>query len=173
MRTIIFLCLILGALGLGIINSRFPFDHFRHLTNMVETKPTEVKIIEVANETDQQIYMEAEIACAKYGLSENCINDLRAIAANETAGTFDCEQVGDGGSAHGCFQINFHWPRTITTSQAVEIKTSVNWTLDRLIATGYKTNRDRAIMKHNGTPNTKKTLTYLNNVNRYKADMTN
>lgn len=172
MRKIIFLCLILGALGLGIINSRFPYDRFQERTAKV-TAPAEIKLIEVANETDQQIYMEAEIACAKYGLGENCINDLRAIAANETAGTFDCEQVGDGGSAHGCFQINFHWPRTITPEQAVEIKTSVNWTLDRLIATGYKTNRDGAIRRHNGSATNPKTLTYLNNVNRYKAGMNN
>jgi len=172
MKKIIFITLILGCVGLAVINARFPYDRFETIS-APEVRSSEIQIIEVANEVDEQIYIEAEKSCTKYGLGENCINDLRAIAATETGGTFNCKKIGDGGLSHGCFQINFHWPRTITTKQTEEIKTSVNWTLDRLIATGYKTNRDRAIMKHNGTPNTKNTLTYLKKVNRYKAEMNN
>ncbi len=37
-----------------------------------------------------------------------------------------------------------------------------------MIYNGYKTNRDVAIMKHNGTPNTHKTLEYLKTVKEYK-----
>jgi hypothetical protein len=51
--------------------------------------------------------------------------------------------------------------------QARDINFNIKWTLDRMIHYGYPVYRSRAIMKHNGTPNTPNTLRYLASINQY------
>lgn len=164
---ILFAILILFSLAIKELISLSTKEE--QIKNPVKIEEKNITIIKVLNVVDQKIYIAADKACQNKGLGKNCVNDLRSIAATETNGTMNCNAVGDGGSAIGCFQINFYWPRTISKIQAKDIDVAVNWTLDTLIQNGYKTNRDVAIRKHNGSPTNPKTLNYLNKVNHWKT----
>jgi len=85
--------------------------------------------------------------------------------------SFNCsdEAVGDQGNAIGAFQIHRGFHRHIPVTDAKNFDYSLNWTADRLIAKGYKSNnewlRRKAISKHNGS-NTK---AYWYGMNRIEA----
>jgi hypothetical protein len=105
-------------------------------------------------------------ACRHHGLdNENCRQDLMGIAYAETRDFTN--KIGDAGKSFGIMQIHLGYHRHITVEQANDIYFATKWTLARMIHNNYKTNRDVAIMKHNGTPNTSRTLAYLQTVNSY------
>lgn len=97
--------------------------------------------------------------CRDHGfVDEDCPKILYAMAEQESY--MGKVMVGDGGRAHGYFQINNTWhdvPRACTDDLAC----SANWTLERMIRLGFSTNRDIAIQKHNGTPGIPATIKYL------------
>lgn len=102
-----------------------------------------------------------EVACAK---------DLLAIAMKETG--LNPLAVGDHGNSYGLFQIHRGYHPDITIAQAQDPFWSATWTLNRLRSKGYPLYRSRAIMAHNGTPGTEKTLSYLAGVNAKLATLT-
>jgi hypothetical protein len=122
-----------------------------------------IKLITNNPEIETQIREIANKECYKKGLGDYCINDLVGIAYAEHR-DLDCERDGDNGKSWGCFQINSDY-HNITREQALDLNFSINWTLNRMIHYGYPEYRSYAIMKHNGTPNTKRTLSYLATVN--------
>lgn len=113
----------------------------------------------------EQIKKIARDECNKKGIGNYCINDLIAMAWVESR--FDKKAIGDNGASHGCYQIHQGYHKHITQEQAENLNFAINWTLNRLIAKGYPKYRSIAIMSHNGTPNTQKTLSYLASVNNY------
>jgi hypothetical protein len=116
--------------------------------------------------TVEQIRIIAKKECGKRNIDiETCTNDLLGIAWTESR--FNCQVIGDNGASHGCYQIHQGYHKHITQAQAEDLEFASKWTLDRLIANKYVINRDRAVMMHNGTPNTSKTLSYLASVNNY------
>ena len=118
------------------------------------------------NLTDKdKLFISATKECLKRDLGEYCVNDLMAMAYTESR--FNCNAIGDNGASHGCFQIHLGYHKHITQDQARDIDFAVKWTLDRMVHYNYPEYRSYAIMKHNGTPNTKKTLAYLKAVNNY------
>lgn len=104
--------------------------------------------------------------CRQNGInSKDCPVTLYAMAQHESY--FGKAMVGDGGHSHGYFHImDYH---KVPASCSENLECSADWTLKRMIRLGYKTNPGVAVMKHNGTPNTKATLAYLDSVNRKKA----
>jgi hypothetical protein len=105
-------------------------------------------------------------ACIYHGLDNNqCRLDLMGIIYAETRDFSN--KLGDSNKSRGLFQIHKGYHPEITDEQANDPFFSAKWTLRRMIFKGYKTNRDYAIMSHNGTPNTKATLSYLETVNYY------
>ena len=103
--------------------------------------------------------------CVEKGLEYSCVNDLMAMAWTESR--FDPNRVGDSGNSYGMFQIHRGYHPDISVEQAKDIEFSAQWTLERLIHYGYPEKKDYAIMKHNGTPYTQRTLSYLQSVNGY------
>ena len=94
--------------------------------------------------------------------------DLVAIAHQENRDFNYLSSGADSYTSYGLYQISLHYHPNITPSQALDPYFSADWTLARLINNGYLTgNRDNAIMRHNGTPNTKATTHYLNDINNY------
>lgn len=108
----------------------------------------------------------AKIVCAEKGLGDYCWKDLVGITYAEHH-DFNCSEKGDKGYSVGCYQIYRAIHTTITEEQAMDIDFATNWTLNRMIHYGYPVMRSYAIMKHNGTPGTDKTLKYLQTVNSY------
>lgn len=139
--------------------------------------PLLIKDISLNNSNNFRLaHLASAQACQKHGLAtttqnglsiSQCVSDLLAMMATETGASFNFNARGDNNLSNGLLQINSHYHPTITLSQAQDPFFSADWTLARMINYGYKTNRDRAIMKHNGTPNTPNTLNYLNKVNAY------
>jgi len=93
---------------------------------------------------------------------------LYGMFMKETQG--DCNRIGDLDFTHpsiGCYQINRRWtPETEVSDEcAKDLACSTRWTVKRLIKYEKITGSiDGAIMSHNGTPNTDKTLNYLSDV---------
>lgn len=117
-------------------------------------------------DNEKTVYLAVIEACKYHGLdNQNCRNDLMGIAWAEHRDFSN--RVGDGGKSLGAFQIHTGYHKTVTAAQANDPYWSAKWTLRRMIYNGYKKNRDVAIMKHNGTPNTAKTKAYLATVNEY------
>lgn len=113
----------------------------------------------------EQIRIIAREKCNKKNLGDYCIEDLQAIAWVESR--FNCSVIGDFGSAHGCYQIHQGYHPDVSQAEAEDLNFAIEWTLDRLTHYSYPVYRSYAIMKHNGTPNTPKTLKYLENINDY------
>ena len=114
----------------------------------------------------EQLQIEAQKACFKHNLGTYCIDDLMGIAYTETT-VFDCDANGDFGASHGPMQIHLGYHKHISQDQARDPNFAINWALDRMLHYKYPEYRSYAIMKHNGTPGTTKTLAYLNKVNYY------
>ncbi len=144
-----------------------------------KTSITPLTILPAKNDGERETWLASFQACEKHGLNEtieqlnDCAGTLHAIAATETGNSFNLLSVGDSGKSQGAFQIHQGYHPNITTAQAQDPYFSADWTLARMINNDYKTNSNRAIMKHNGTPNTSKTLAYLNKVNSYKLLLNN
>lgn len=118
------------------------------------------------NLTDKErMFISAFKECKKRDLGDYCINDIMGMANKETK--FKCDTVGDFGASYGCLQIHLGFHPEISQKEARDPKFAVKWTLDRMEHYGYPEYRSYAIMKHNGTPNTPRTLAYLNSVNNY------
>lgn len=113
----------------------------------------------------EEIERVAKEKCAEKGLGDFCWKDLVAMAYTESR--FNCKAVGDGGKSHGCFQLHLGYHKHVTVEQAQDIEFAVSWTLERLIAYNYPTMRSTSVMRHNGTPNTPATKSYLQSVNNY------
>lgn len=117
-------------------------------------------------ENEVQVWLASEQACKYVGLGDSCIQDLMGIAYTETR-SFNYKALGDGSKSYGAFQIHRGYHPEVTIEQATDPYWAAKWTIKRMIAYGYPTNRSVAIMKHNGTPNTPATLGYLSTVNKY------
>lgn len=105
-------------------------------------------------------------ACRQNGVAgSECPKILYAMAQQES---YLCKALsGDGGRSRGCFHImDYH---NVPKSCADDLACSADWTIKRMIRQGFKTDPDTAVMLHNGTPNTKATLAYLDAVNRKKS----
>lgn len=94
-----------------------------------------------------------------------CYVDILAIAYAESR--FHLEAVGDGGNSWGPFQIYTTVHTTVTWEQATDYEWAARWTLNRIVAKGYPTNRTFAIQSHNGLTydeNGKLIVVYANSV---------
>jgi len=74
---------------------------------------------------------------------------LRLLAMTFRESGYDCATVGDNGRSRGCLQIQTKL-HNISVEQAEDYTFAVNWTLDRLMATGYQKDPYAAIKSHNG-----------------------
>jgi hypothetical protein len=113
----------------------------------------------------EQIRYTAQKECSKRNLGDYCIKDIMGMAWTESR--FNKNAIGDNGASHGILQIHLGYHPHITQEQARDIEFSINWALDRMEYYGYPEYRSYAVMKHNGTPNTRRTLNYLASVNNY------
>ena len=104
------------------------------------------------------------IGADKDGYEIQCQKDLLGIAYAEHR-DFNYLKAGDNGNSHGAFQIHLGYHSSVTVSQAEDPYWSAIWTAKRLVHYGYPEYRSYSIQKHNGTPNTSRTLSYLNTVN--------
>ncbi|RJQ67314.1 MAG: hypothetical protein C4519_24265 [Desulfobacteraceae bacterium] len=129
------------------INYRLPFNDDKEMTDK------------------DIIYAVAMRECYAHGYGKLCRNDLMGIANKESK--FDCTANGDFGASHGCFQIHLGYHPEITQEEARDPEFATKWTFKRLLHYGYPEYRSYAIMRHNGTPGTEKTLSYLEAVNNY------
>lgn len=102
---------------------------------------------------------------------ENCAKDLKALCTLET--NCNPERVGDGGNSFGLYQIYRPAHPDISVDQAKDIVWSTEWTLNRLRHYGYDdpSTKDYAIMRHNGTAYTPKTLAYLTKFKSIRAKL--
>lgn len=101
--------------------------------------------------------------CRKNGFTDSdCPKILYAMAVQESF--FGKVMTGDSGRSHGYFHIlDIH---KLPKSCSHDLECSADWSLKRMIRYGFKTNRDKAVMAHNGTPGTKTTLNYLAQVKK-------
>jgi len=170
------------AIGAGIINGIFFNGEITEIKESVIAQSAEIKeikedmsvvkavpLISQNFQAEIDIRQAAEQACKyinadQWGLQEQCEKDLLGIAYTEVR-NFDCLKVGDGGKSFGCFQIHLGYHPDITVEQAQDPYFAATWTAKRLVAKGYPKYRSSAVMSHNGTPGTSKTLAYLKTVN--------
>lgn len=90
---------------------------------------------------------------------------LKGMYLKETQG--DCSRIGDKQMPKpsvGCFQISMYFHNDVSYENAMDLEWSADWTAKRLKRYSDKGGIDYAVMAHNGTPNTAKTLNYLNDV---------
>lgn len=142
-----------------------PSTNYEELSNGIKLIPVKTSFFDA----EVNIRLAAEQACKyvgaeKWNGEKQCIEDLVGIAWKETK-NFDCKLSGDSGKSKGCFQIHLGYHPDVTIEQAEDPFWAAIWTAKRLISKGYPEYRSYAIMAHNGTPGTKKTLEYLNTVN--------
>lgn len=152
------------------INSQLSQESVKEVANLKTSEVSEAyykfepKTKYIENEL--QVFQAVIEACNHHGLdNDQCRNDLMGMVYAETR-TFE-NKLGDNSLSRGILQIHKGYHPDITKEQAEDIYFASKWTLARMINYGYKTDRERAIMKHNGTPYTKATLNYLNTVNYY------
>lgn len=102
-------------------------------------------ITRVLDETNDKIA--AEI-CLNAGLVDlPCWKDLKAMREKES---YNGKQMtGDGGRSRGWYHIQIKLHK-VSDGCALDFKCSTEWTVNNLIANGYKTNRFYAISRHNG-----------------------
>lgn len=129
----------------------------------------QLTLLPAKSDSEREIWLASFQACQKHNAPDinACADDLHAIAATETGNSFNLLSIGDNGKSKGAFQIHQGYHPHIETVQANDPYFAADWTLARMINNGYLTNRDISVMKHNGTPNTPKTLNYLSKVNSY------
>lgn len=95
----------------------------------------------------------------------DCPKILYAMAEQESY--FGKVMVGDGGKSHGFFHImDYH---NVSKACSEDLACSAKWTLNRMVAKGFATNRDNAIRLHNGGLKNPVTLTYLQLVKQKMA----
>lgn len=135
------------------------------VASLVPQPLTTVLAAEVAPETDKTPLDEVFIeTCKAEGFYEPfCWKDLKAMAIVES--NLNTQAVGDSGFSSGLFQIHRGYHKHITVEQAEDPVFASEWTLNRMVHYGYPEYRSYSVMKHNGTPNTAKTLHYLEKVN--------
>lgn len=129
---------------------------------ITKTEETSAKAQPVAPKTkvdDSLVSIFSKVCDGK----DYCVKDLYAMAMKETR--LNPLAVGDGGKSYGLFQIHRGYHPDITVAQAQDPLWAATWTLNRLESKGYPLYRSSAIMAHNGTPGTSKTLAYLASVN--------
>ncbi len=137
-------------------------------TKSAENPSKEFKPKTNYKENETETYNAVEAACKYHGMdTKQCRNDLMGIAYAEHRDFGN--GIGDSTQSYGRFQIHLGYHPEITKEEAEDVYFAAKWTLRRLIYNGYKTNRDIAIMKHNGTPNIEATKSYLKTVNQYIA----
>jgi len=166
LKVIVWILLAIGLIGfytqhrvIKPVEAQAPYARMSATLPILKDKSTSTMTVK------DRIILEAQKNCNKKGLGQKCVNDLLGMANRETK--FNNLAVGDNGSSYGLFQIHRGYHPEITVEQARDIEFSTNWTLNRLVAYGYPEFRSNAIMRHNGTPGTKKTLAYLASVNSY------
>lgn len=150
----------------------------QHQTNANARTIEDLTIIKLQSkhfEAETIAYEASTKACNKHAINatpeqlNDCITDLIGIMATETGNTFHAKAIGDNGNSHGIMQINRYYHPHVSIEQAQDPFFSADYTLARMIKYNYKTDRDGAIRKHNGSRTNPRTLTYLNKVNYYKA----
>ena len=131
-------------------------------------KATKKKWIESLEKQVEELKIEAgkptailKKVCRDKGFTDaDCPKILYAMADQESY--FGKVMSGDGGRSHGYFHImDYH---NVSKSCSEDLKCSATWTLNRLIAKGFATNRDNAIRLHNGSLANPVTLVYLESV---------
>lgn len=106
--------------------------------------------------------------CRQNGIEGmDCPGTLYAMAYQESR--LGQAMIGDGGRSIGWFQIHRGFHPSVGDTCSMDLECSANWTLNRLISQGFLIDPDTAIMLHNGTPNTPKTLSYLASIKSKKA----
>lgn len=125
----------------------------------------EKPVVKIVNQPLETVVKQT---CAKKGLGDYCVQDLMAMAWVESS--HDCKVNGDSGKSFGCWQIHRGWHPEVSVAQAQDPTFGSTWTINRMVHFGYPKMRSYAIMKHNGTPNTPKTLEYLAKVNSYAGN---
>ena len=133
----------------------------------------DLSIYYISNENEKTAYLaifqavDSLLANQSKSIKDKAITDLHAMAHQEN-NDFSFNTPGnDSYKSSGLFQISRYYHPTITTEQQNDPYFSANWTLKRLLANNYPSNRSNAIMSHNGTPNIKATKHYLNDINNY------
>jgi len=125
-----------------------------------------LKTYETSLDLDLSVTGILKNVCYKNGIEMiDCPKTLYAMAEQESY--MGKAMTGDDGHSHGYFHIMDY--NGVSLSCSEDLACSADWSLKRMIKYGYKTNPDRAVMIHNGTPNTKATLAYLAAVKSKKA----
>jgi hypothetical protein len=103
--------------------------------------------------------------CLSRNQTKDCYKILYGMAMTESR--MNAFALGDSSMSLGFFQIHKGYHPNVPDSCRTSLRCSAEWTLDRMIRYGFEKNTDVAIMRHNGTPNTHKTLAYLSEVKKY------
>lgn len=182
----VFICLVIGA---GIINAIV--SGFKPELNNVSTSPLEAQIqapmtLQATSseylsngdrviytktdyfENEVQVWLAAEQAAKHVGEGDAMIKDLMAMAWTESR-SFNYKAMGDGNKSYGIYQIHLGYHPEVTIAQATDPYWAAEWTAERLIAKGWKRDREYAIRSHNGNPTQPQTLPYIQTVNQYLA----
>ncbi|MBN1585100.1 hypothetical protein JW899_01900 [Candidatus Uhrbacteria bacterium] len=101
------------------------------------------------NESDRPLTIAESLleVCESRGYGEKCAETLLGMAWKES--NFKATAVGDGGRAHGFFQIHYRLHR-IPVECTRDLTCSANWTIDYLERNGYPRYETWAIQCHNG-----------------------
>lgn len=102
--------------------------------------------------------------CREEGLTDDdCPRILYGMAMQESK--FGKLMIGDSGRSEGYFHIlDIH---KLSDSCKYDLECSARFSLKRMIRYGFESNRDVAVMAHNGTPGIPATLAYLSKVKTY------
>lgn len=119
-------------------------------------------------ENEVQVYLAAEQAAKHVGEGDALVKDLMAMAWTESR-SFNYKAMGDGSKSYGILQIHLGYHPEVTIAQATDPYWAMEWTAERLIAKGWKRDREYAIRSHNGNPTQPQTLPYIQTVNKYLA----
>lgn len=96
--------------------------------------------------------------CRDHGFEDtDCPKILFGMASQESG--MGKWMEGDQGRSHGFFHIMYY--HNLARSCTDNLKCSASWTLDRMVRLGFATDRNTAIMRHNGTPGIPATVHYL------------
>ncbi len=117
----------------------------------------EKKVKELEIEAGKPMSILGKVCRDKGFTDADCPKILAAMAQQESY--FGKEMVGDGGQSHGWFHIMYY--HNVPKSCSEDLKCSAAWTLGRMVAKGFATNRDNAIRLHNGGLANPKTAAYL------------
>lgn len=121
-------------------------------TNALEQQVEQLKI-----EAGKPAAILSKVCRDKGFTDSDCPKILTAMAKVESG--MGKWMVGDNGQSHGFFHIMFY--HNVPKSCSEDLKCSATWTLNRMVAKGFATNRANAIRLHNGGLSNPKTLAYL------------